>query len=187
MPTPVPPATLAATLPLLGDEHGRWMRQLKHIGSTIGWIDDHPDELGTIEVDAEQVTRVHYPFGPITTAMLRDVVRKQIQLQFKAGAKEVIVAGSQALRFQPGDPLDALANLKVSGGGLHMGAPHPSGGCAMGRSAADSVVDASHRVHGWRNLFVADSSVFPTPVSVDPSFTIMGFSYIAARHIQDSL
>jgi choline dehydrogenase-like flavoprotein len=42
-------------------------------------------------------------------------------------------------------------------------------------------------VHGVANLFVADSSVFPTAVSVDPSLTIMGFSCIAARHVLDSL
>jgi choline dehydrogenase-like flavoprotein len=57
----------------------------------------------------------------------------------------------------------------------------------MGLSAEDSVVDSTHRVHGVANLFVADSSVFPTAVSVDPSLTIMGFSCIAARHVLDSL
>ncbi len=71
--------------------------------------------------------------------------------------------------------------------GLLMGSPHPSGGCAMGRDSHDSVVDSSHRVHGLQNLFVSDSSVFPTSVSVDPSFTIMGFSYLAAEHVHAAL
>jgi choline dehydrogenase-like flavoprotein len=42
-------------------------------------------------------------------------------------------------------------------------------------------------VHGFHNLIVADSSVFPTAVSVDPSLTIVGFSYVAACHIHESL
>lgn len=187
MPNQIQPAMLAATLPLFGDAHGEWMRQLARIGSTIGWIDDHPDELGEIRVDSKGAARVHYPFGPITTAMLRDLVRKQLQLQFAAGAKRAIVSGSQALSFRPGDSLDAVDRLAVTAAGLHMGAPHPSGGCAMGPSSTTAVVDSSHRVHGFRNLFVADSSVFPTAVSVDPSFTIMAFSYVAARQVAAEL
>ena len=187
MPNQLQPATLAATLPLLGQAHARWMAQLKNIGSTIGWIDDHPDELGQITLSANGGFVVNYPFGPVTTAMLRDVVRKQVQLQMAAGAKEIIVSGSQALTFKPGDKLDAIDGLAVKAGGLHMGAPHPTGGCAMGSDPGQSVVGSDHRVHGWRNLFVADSSVFPTSVSVDPSFTIMAFSYVAAQSIARSL
>ena len=183
MPNQIQPAMLAATLPFIGDAHGEWMRHLVRIGSTIGWIDDHPDELGEIRIDSKGATRVHYPFGPVTTAMLRDLVRKQLRLHFTAGAKRAVVSGSQALGFQPGDSLDRVDELAVTASGLFMGAPHPSGGCAMGPSPATSVVDSSHRVHGFGNLFVADSSVFPTAVSVDPSFTIMAFSYVAAQQV----
>jgi choline dehydrogenase-like flavoprotein len=42
-------------------------------------------------------------------------------------------------------------------------------------------------VHGIKNLYVADPSVFPTAVSVDPSYTIMAFSYIAAQSIDAAL
>jgi len=187
MPNQVQPAMLAATLPMIGDAHGAWMRQLPRIGSTIGWIDDHPDELGEIRVDSRGATRVHYPFGPVTTAMLRDLVRKQLRLHFAAGATRAVVSGSQALEFRPGDRLDPVDGLAVTASGLFMGAPHPSGGCAMGGSATTSVVDSSHRVHGFGNLFVADSSVFPTAVSVDPSFTIMAFSYVAAQQVMGEL
>jgi hypothetical protein len=34
---------------------------------------------------------------------------------------------------------------------------------------------------------VADPSVSPLPPSVDPSLTIMAFSVVAARHIQNAL
>jgi len=49
------------------------------------------------------------------------------------------------------------------------------------------VVGFDHRVHGWNNLFVADSSVFPSSSSLDPSLTIMAFSYIAADRIMEAL
>jgi choline dehydrogenase len=39
---------------------------------------------------------------------------------------------------------------------------HPCGTCRMGPDPADSVVDASLRVHGFSGLRVADASIFPT-------------------------
>jgi cholesterol oxidase len=49
---------------------------------------------------------------------------------------------------------------------------HPLGGCAMGRSAADGVVDSYGRVFGCERLHVSDGSILPGPVGVNPSMTI---------------
>ena len=44
---------------------------------------------------------------------------------------------------------------------------HLVGGCRMGTSPENSVVDADHRVWGVPNLFVADGSVMPTQGSAN--------------------
>jgi cholesterol oxidase len=49
---------------------------------------------------------------------------------------------------------------------------HPLGGCAMGRTAEDGVVDPYGRVFGSDGLLVADGSILPGPVGVNPSATI---------------
>jgi cholesterol oxidase len=49
---------------------------------------------------------------------------------------------------------------------------HPLGGCPMGNSAHDGVVDSYGRVFGHPGLYVADGSVMPGPVGANPSFTI---------------
>ncbi len=187
MPNQLQPGLLASGIPFLGAEHADWMRRMRNIGSTIGWIDDHPDELGEIRLNRDGSPKVEYPFGPVTRAMLHDLIKKQALLHLACGAKEIVVAGSQAVRIRNADDIARIDGLPVRAGALAMGAPHPSGGCAMGKTSKDSVVDSSHRVHGMANLFVADSSVFPTSVSVDPSFTIMGFSYIAADQVRHVL
>ena len=187
MPNQLQPGLLAASIPLLGDEHARWMRAMRRIGSTIGWIDDHPDELGHIALNDDGTSKVIYPYGPTTQSMLRDLIKKQVLLHRACGAAEILVAGGGAMRFRSEADLKAIDSIDVRAGGLLMGSPHPSGGCAMGPGPVNSVVDSTHRVHGLANLFVSDSSVFPTAVSVDPSLTIMGFSYVAARHIHDML
>ena len=35
------------------------------------------------------------------------------------------------------------------------------------------VVDPDFRVHGYRNLYVCDASVFPTSIGVNPQLTVM--------------
>jgi cholesterol oxidase len=50
--------------------------------------------------------------------------------------------------------------------------PHPLGGCNIGTSAADGVVDHKGEVFNYRNLFVADGAIVPTPLGLNPSRTI---------------
>jgi choline dehydrogenase-like flavoprotein len=53
---------------------------------------------------------------------------------------------------------------------------HLVGGCRMGFSPDDSVVDASQRVWGVDNLFVCDGSVLPTEGSANPALVIMALA-----------
>jgi cholesterol oxidase len=49
---------------------------------------------------------------------------------------------------------------------------HALGGCRMGRSAEEGVVDSHGRVFGQPGLHIADGSVMPGPVGANPSLTI---------------
>jgi cholesterol oxidase len=49
---------------------------------------------------------------------------------------------------------------------------HPVGGCPMGRSSTDGVVDSYGQVFGHPGLSIADGSVLPGPVGPNPSLTI---------------
>ena len=53
---------------------------------------------------------------------------------------------------------------------------HLVGGCRMGFSAEDSVVDSDHRVWGVPNLFIADGSVMPTQSAANPALAIMALA-----------
>jgi choline dehydrogenase-like flavoprotein len=63
---------------------------------------------------------------------------------------------------------------------------HLVGGCRMGRSPHDSVIDSDHRVWGVPNLFVADGSVMPTQGSANPALTIMALASRLARRLADN-
>jgi cholesterol oxidase len=49
---------------------------------------------------------------------------------------------------------------------------HILGGCAIGASPADGVVDAGHEAFGHPGLFVVDGSAAPADIGVNPSLTI---------------
>jgi cholesterol oxidase len=49
---------------------------------------------------------------------------------------------------------------------------HPLGGCPMGASKAEGVVDSFGQVFGFPGFYVADGSVLPGPVGPNPALTI---------------
>jgi cholesterol oxidase len=49
---------------------------------------------------------------------------------------------------------------------------HFIGGCAIGSSVEDGVIDAYHRVHGYPGLSVVDGSAISANLGVNPSLTI---------------
>jgi choline dehydrogenase-like flavoprotein len=73
--------------------------------------------------------------------------------------------------------VDALIGARhFTPGRVSISAAHLMGGCAMGRDARDSVTDASGRVHGVPWLRVADASLFPDSVEVNPYLTVMALA-----------
>ena len=56
------------------------------------------------------------------------------------------------------------------------GGGHIMGTTRMGTSQSNSVVDLDCRVHGYDNLFVAGSSVFPTGGYANPTLTIVALA-----------
>jgi cholesterol oxidase len=60
---------------------------------------------------------------------------------------------------------------------------HCIGGCVMGSDATTGVIDAEHRVYGYRNLFVIDGSAVGANLGVNPSLTITALAERAMTFI----
>ena len=63
------------------------------------------------------------------------------------------------------------------------GTAHCLGGCVMGASREQGVVDHRHRVFGYKNLYVCDGSVIATNLGVNPSLTITALAERAMSFI----
>lgn len=67
-------------------------------------------------------------------------------------------------------------------------ATHVFGTCRMGVDPRSSVVDPHGRSHRWRNLFIADASVFPSSGGGEsPSLTIEALAIRSADHLRDRM
>lgn len=60
---------------------------------------------------------------------------------------------------------------------------HPLGGCIMGETAEKSVVNEFGEVWNYPDLYVADGSIIPTALAINPSATICALSERIADHI----
>ncbi|MCX6028972.1 MAG: GMC family oxidoreductase [Chloroflexi bacterium] len=71
--------------------------------------------------------------------------------------------------------LESLANLSFTA--------HILGGCHIGRSAEDGVIDADHQVFGCPGLYVVDGAAISANVGVNPSLTITALAERAMSRI----
>jgi cholesterol oxidase len=60
---------------------------------------------------------------------------------------------------------------------------HCIGGCVMGATAAEGVIDDKHRVHGYQNLYVIDGAAVGANLGVNPSLTITALAERAMSFI----
>jgi choline dehydrogenase-like flavoprotein len=151
-----PPAAIAMLLPDVGARHLARMREITHMACIeVAVRDTHP---GRIRLDRHGRARVE------KTLDAEDRARRDRGL----AAVYNVFRGTGAREIVPGI-------LPI---GLHL-----MGGCAIGTDPARSVVSPEWNLHGHPNVFAADSSVFPNAPGINPSFTIMALSLMAADQI----
>jgi cholesterol oxidase len=60
---------------------------------------------------------------------------------------------------------------------------HILGGCPMGKSKEEGVVDENFKVHGYPHFYILDGSIVPCNLGVNPSLTITALSEYAMDKI----
>jgi cholesterol oxidase len=62
---------------------------------------------------------------------------------------------------------------------------HILGGCPMGKSKDEGVVNEYFEVHGYNNMYILDGSIIPCNLGVNPSLSITALAEYAMNHISD--
>jgi choline dehydrogenase-like flavoprotein len=178
----VPPGVLAATMPGFGPEHVRRAADVPHLAVFGGMI--HDEGGGTVRRGPGREPIVTYRMAPADRARIPQVIRTMAEIFFAAGAKEVF----PPILGQPGVTPDALRALdleRVPALRLECSSQHPLGSCRMGERPESSVVDVDGQVWDARNLYVADGSIVPTSLGVNPQLTIMSLATRIAHGLRE--
>ncbi len=110
-------------------------------------------------------------------------IRFLCEVYLKAGAKWIYTSLKACPVVTPETGLRPLEHLKIHRTDLEVSAYHPLGTCRMGVDPDTSVVNGWGEMHYVRNLFIADGSIFPTSLGVNPQETIMAFANRTADYI----
>ncbi len=132
--------------------------------------EDLPEKHNRVTLDPEltdsdgiPAPKISYTLGENTAQMLRHGEDRAEEVLRAAGARKVLRKSDGKVWWRAGW--------------------HQMGTCRMGDDASQAVVDARLRVHGLKNLFIVDGSIFVTAGAVNPTSTIQAM----ALYIGDSI
>jgi choline dehydrogenase-like flavoprotein len=151
-----PPVAVAMLLPGFGRAHLRRMKEITHFACIeVAVRDTNP---GRIRVSSRGTAVVEKRLND-EDARRRDRGLAAIRNIFLATGATEIIEGNVAI-------------------GLHL-----MGGCNLGVDPARSVTSPAFHLHGFNNIYAADSSIFPNAPGINPSFTIMALASMAGDRI----
>ena len=169
----IPAGVLAATMPGFGPELCERAKQVPHLAVFGGII--HDEGGGVVRPGPGREPIVTYRMARRDRATLPRLVRLMGETFLAAGAEEVF----PPVLGQPGLDADGFNQLDIDGLPLtrfECSSQHPLGTCRMGATPERSVVDQSGQCWDVEELFVADGSILPTSLGVNPMLSIMAMA-----------
>ena len=181
------PFITAKNMTGFGAEHSTLMRAFPRLQMILVLACDKAVPENRITVDAKGKAVVHYTFTPNVVRSLVAATRTSARIFFAAGAQRVHApsADPPLIDRQGAYRLDDLIHeSNFQTGRISISAAHLMGGCAMG-AEGNAVTDARGRVYGVPWLRVADSSLFPDSLEINPYLTVMALADRVAESVRE--
>ena len=170
----------AQWLPGVGAEFMERVQRFDRIAS-IG-VHLHDRSSGRVGLRSDGSLRLSYSLSSDEARTIQFGIARAAEVHFAAGATEVYpntgpvsvirrgqLADFEATRFRPGD--------------LRLEAFHPMSTARMGSDPGTSVTDPGGAVRGAEGLFVADASLLPSSVGVNPMMTVIACAMRVAEGV----
>ena len=177
----IPPGALAGTMPGIGTVHEQRARSIPNLAIFGGMI--HDEGGGRIQTIFGK-TIMTYRMGAKDRAAVPVLMRKMAEVFFAAGAEEVFLP-VLGLGGTDADRLRSLDLEHIHGSSLESSSQHPLGTCRMGVNPRTSVVDRWGEAWDLPELYVADGSILPSSLGVNPQLSIMSMALRIAWHLRD--
>lgn len=175
------PIGSASLLPGFGKEHRELMRQLPSIAVVSAMI--HDETSGTVKPKGD--AGVDFSYWPETFEHEQYYLglKSATKILFAAGAFEVLIPYTPMLRLRSVQEIHRIDQLEIAPHRLPITAVHPMGTLWMGQDPKNSVTDATGRYHSLENLYIADTSLFPTSIGVPPQLTTYALGKWVGSHL----
>ncbi len=158
-----------AWLPGTGEAHQRALLDFDRVGSIGVHLSDR--SAGRVRLSNDGV-RLTYRLTRDDADRLAFGISRAAEVHFAAGAEEVYpnIPGVGTLRR---GELSAFESSRLRGAQLRLEAFHPMGTARIDPDPRRGVCAPNGSVHGTRDLYVADASLFPTSLGVNPMMTVI--------------
>ena len=179
----IPPELVASRIAGGGTALMERLARYRHVAMWCHAV--RAESCGTVHNGLGDRPVVRYQLDDADMRRFRDGMRLVAELHFAAGARSVI-PGIHGMPFELGpDQVHLLREAPLDPRRYVAILSHLFGGCPMGKDPRESVCDGDGRVHGVEGLVVADASVIPTNLGVNPQHTIMALArHFATRLVQ---
>ena len=181
----VPPSIVAMTMPYWGAEAAAMMKHFNHMVSTGVLVED-TDSVGQVKAGLGGDAHLSYQLGPNDFRRLQRGVAILCEMNFAAGATKTLIPFHNLKEITSPDDIGRIFDPSLKATDIEVLTVHAMGTARMGNSPKQSVTNSWGAVHGLENLTVADASLFPTPIGVNPQITIMALATRIAQHWLDA-
>jgi choline dehydrogenase-like flavoprotein len=156
-----------------GREHQEAMLRFDRIGSIGVHLSD--ESRGRVGIAGDGTLRMTYRLSAEDARRLVFGIARAAEIHFAAGATEVYPNIGRAPVLHP-DRLPEFEATAFKPSELRLEAFHPMGTARIAADPREGVCGADGSVNGVDDLYVADTSLFPTSVGVNPMMTAIAFS-----------
>ncbi|MBV8159311.1 MAG: GMC family oxidoreductase N-terminal domain-containing protein [Acidimicrobiia bacterium] len=173
--------------------------QFNFVGRRLMDLMEHYDRVASFGVMISDRSRGQVRLGPNGRSVVlywfgrreRDLLQRGMALVSRvflaAGAREVYPALHGHRVLSNAEDLQRMERAPTAAADYLLTAFHPLGTCRMAVEPRRGVVSARHEVFGIPGLYIADGSVVPSSVAVNPQVTIMALATRAADLVADRL
>ncbi len=179
-----PPSLASFNIGLPPAEHKKIMEQFSHVASFGFMISDTGG--GTVKYLPNGDPLIFYSMDKQDAEKYKKALRFLCEVFLKAGAKKIMTGFHPIPVITSESGLEEFDRTPPHRTDFELAAFHPLGTCRMGSDPKTSLVDGYGQIHGYQNLFVADGSIFPSPLGVNPQESIMAFATRTADYIHEN-
>jgi len=179
-----PPEACLVAAGFVGDKFQEGLALLPNLCGMLLMVSDKGG--GRVRAFSDGRADITYTFADADVQRIKDGLVLVARVLQAGGAGELYVPIHGVTPSQTPEELEEkLRDRTIRDFTLY--AAHPMGTCRMGTDISDGVLDASGHAHGLPGLWIADASVFPSSLGVNPQLSTMALGTYIGRKLLHAL